>query len=70
MSRFMDTFTYHTEEIILKGSSFKKRKIKAEEIAARLNELGKEGWELVSTIDHSIDGWTSQAVLVFKKKGE
>ncbi len=64
----MDKFEYKTLTIALKKAAFSSRKIDGESLSKELNEFGENGWELVSKIDSVTDGWTSQIVLVFKRK--
>ena len=55
-------------EITTEGNWVKKKSIEASKMISQLNELGQEGWELVNSIDHAIDGYTLEVVLLLKRE--
>ena len=49
--------------------SFFSSKIKQDELESKLNDLGREGWELTTSLEtNSSQGRTNQAVLILKKR--
>jgi hypothetical protein len=41
--------------------------VSSEDFEKQLNDLGAEGWELVSTIQHERHGYSREVHLVFKR---
>ncbi len=63
----MRTFEYLTMAIGTSGW-FSGGKIDLEALNRRLNELGQEGWELVSTVDTNKNYGEPREVILFLKK--
>ena len=66
----MKRFEYKTLgiEMSTKGKWLKTKAIESTEMVTKLNELGQDGWELVSSIDHAIDGYTIEILLLLKRE--
>lgn len=64
----MKQFEYKTLNIEPSGKWIKTVKLDAAELEVQLNEIGKNGWELVNSIDHSIDGQTKKVIMFFKRE--
>jgi hypothetical protein len=63
----MNTFEYKVLDIAAKFS-WGGTKINFQELTNELNDLGKQGWELVSTNDTSMhEGATSGLILILKR---
>jgi hypothetical protein len=62
----MKSFEYKVMEVEARG--FWNNKVKASDIEKMLNQLGADGWELVSTFDQNwYQGGTKNAVLILKR---
>ena len=56
--------------VLASASGWLGGKIDAQAITNRLNELGREGWELVSAFDTNMyEGLTRDVVLILKRQG-
>jgi len=66
----VEKFAYKTYTISLGSTVFSNRAIDDSQLLEKLNEFGENGWELVSKIDISNNGWTKNVTLIFKKKKE
>jgi len=66
----MQTFEYITLTVETNNAMFSPPNIDAESLNAKLNELGREGWELVSTSQIAKDGWSSYLNLFLKRRLE
>ncbi len=66
----MKQFEYKTLKFETEYSLFQGNKIYDEELNIKMNKLGLEGWELVSTLDSHSSGRTDYIVLIFKKEIE
>ena len=66
----MKRFEYKSLAIEIKteGNWVKKKNIEASKMINQLNELGQQGWELVNSIDHAIDGYTLEVLLLLKRE--
>ena len=54
--------------VIFESKWFVSGRLDGERFQAKLDELGREGWELVSVFDTNIhEGVTAQVVAVFKR---
>ena len=63
----MKKFEYKTLELKL-GGVFASTPFKADEWEDELNALGEQGWELVTRIERNREGYTTRALLVFKRE--
>ena len=63
----MKKFEYKTLEVKLDGF-LSSTPFKAEEWEEDLNELGQQGWELVTRIERNKEGYTTRALLIFKRE--
>ncbi len=64
----MKQFEYKTLEFEPKGKWFKSIKMDSSELEVQLNDMGKNGWELVNSINHSIEGNTAKVIMLFKRE--
>ena len=64
----MRKFEYEVFKIELKTPTFGGKTVKEAELKERLNQLGKDGWELVTKIDSHKDGSTDSVFLLFKRE--
>lgn len=65
----MKKFEYKTLEFQADDSKFtKSMHVDSNEIETKLNDLGKEGWELVNSIDYVVNGFTIKVILFFKRE--
>ena len=51
-----------------KGKWLKTKASESTEMVTKLNELGQDGWELLSSIDLAIDGYTIEILLLLKRE--
>lgn len=45
-------------------------KVDTQKLQDEMNQLGSEGWELVSSLESNKNGYTKEFVFVFKRKVE
>lgn len=64
----MRKFEYKTLEFTPTGKWIKRIEINSSEIEIQLNEMGRNGWEFVSSIDYLEGGYTKKVILFFKKE--
>lgn len=65
----MKRFEYHTLDVPVDNDIWGgKSKIDTQKLSDALNELGKEGWELVSSVDLNIAYGASKSVLFMLKR--
>lgn len=65
----MKRFEYRTEKLTLKGDLIFRTEIRGQDFNNLLNDLGAEGWELVSSFPIAgYNGRSSFLWLVFKKE--
>ncbi|MFK8008069.1 MAG: DUF4177 domain-containing protein [Saprospiraceae bacterium] len=62
----MQRFEYKTIKMNPKRAAFS-QKLEDEKLVEEMNVLGKEGWELVTSIDNKGGGTTMSIVLIFKR---
>ncbi|MFK7774202.1 MAG: DUF4177 domain-containing protein [Saprospiraceae bacterium] len=62
----MQKFEYKTIKMKPKRSGFS-QKLEDEELVEEMNELGREGWELITSIDNKTGGTSMSIVLIFKR---
>ena len=62
----MKKFEY--EVLTIKFGVFDKRKFAEDELNKQLNEMGKDGWELVTSIKAQYGGSTNEVSLIFKRE--
>lgn len=62
----MQKFEYKTMEIKLDGF-LTNTPFKAAAWEEELNVLGRQGWELVTRIERNREGYTTRALLMFKR---
>lgn len=62
----MQKFEYKTIKMKPKTAVFS-QKLEDEELVEEMNELGKDGWELVTSIDNKFGGTSKSIVLIFKR---
>ncbi|QIP12432.1 DUF4177 domain-containing protein [Spirosoma aureum] len=62
----MKKFEYLTLDVAARG--FWSRSVDAQELTNKLNELGAEGWEVVSSVDLNIGQGQSRNVMVILKR--
>ena len=63
----MKKFEYKTLEVKL-GGVFTSTPFKADEWEKELNALGRQGWELVTRVERNREGYTTRALLIFKRE--
>lgn len=61
----MQKWEYRTFRVEARGMF--KSKVDAEEVQAKLNHLGAEGWELIAAPTDSINGWTAGVILILRR---
>ena len=64
----MKQFEYKTLNIEPSGKWIKTVNLDATELEAQLNEMGNNGWELVNSMDHLLDGKTIKVIMFFKRE--
>lgn len=64
----MEKFEYKTHTFSLKFSIFNKPDRLGSVLPDELNELGKDGWQLVSDFGVTRDSWTKSITFVFMRK--
>lgn len=64
----MKKFEYKTLEFSPEGKWLKLINIENSEIEPQLNEMGKEGWELINSVDYAVEGITQKVILFFKRE--
>jgi hypothetical protein len=62
----MDKWMYKIVKEDVQG--FMSRAIDYESLESNLNQLGREGWEIVSCFTTEANGFTREAVAILKKK--
>lgn len=62
----MPQYEYKTLEFAT-PSTWKTIKVNSEELEAQLNELGRQGWELTTSLDTNIYGYTQKVILILKR---
>jgi len=62
----MQKFEYKTIKMKPKSSGFS-QKLEDENLVEEMNVLGKDGWELVTSIDNKIGGSSISILLIFKR---
>ena len=63
----MKKFEHKTLEVQLDGF-LTSTPFKADEWEQELNALGQQGWELVTRIERNREGYTTRALLIFKRE--
>ena len=64
----MKQFEYKTLQFGPSGKWFKTVKMDDTELENQLNDMGKNGWELVNSIDHLKEGNTAKVIMLFKRE--
>ncbi len=64
----MKQFEYKTLEFEPSGKWVKSIKIDSSELEVQLNDMGKNGWELINSIDYSVEGYTLKVIMFFKRQ--
>lgn len=64
----MKQFEYKTLKIEPSGKWFEAIKMDSSELEVQLNDMGKNGWELVNSINHSKEGNTVKVIMLFKRE--
>lgn len=62
----MQKFEYKTIKMTPKRAIFD-QKLEDESLVEEMNVLGKEGWELVTSIDNKMGGTSKSIILIFKR---
>jgi hypothetical protein len=62
----MKQFEYKTLVFEPNGKWIKVIKMETPELESQLNELGKNGWELINSSDYALEGYTQKVILYFK----
>jgi len=62
----MQKFEYKTIKMKPKRTTFS-MKLEDENLVEEMNVLGKEGWELITSVDNKIGGTLKASVLIFKR---
>ncbi|MFK7948982.1 MAG: DUF4177 domain-containing protein [Saprospiraceae bacterium] len=64
----MTRFEYKTVNVPMKQKNrFSMFRIDREKLDETIKGLGEQGWELVSTFNHSISGSAMEIIMVFKR---
>lgn len=63
----MPRYEYKTLEFAT-PNTWKSIKINSAELETKLNELGREGWELSTSLDTVIYGYTQKVILILKRE--
>lgn len=63
-------FEYRIKKYRVKGGSLTEMKIELNEMEAQFNEMGGDGWELVTVSEANLDGGTSWVWATFKRPRE
>lgn len=66
----MKKFEYKSLALTMsyEGKWIKTKTFQPAEMISQLNELGQEGWELVSSIDQNFSGCTIEVLLLLKRE--
>ena len=64
----MKQFEYKTLEVEPSGKWIKTIKVDSSELEVQLNDIGKNGWELVNSIDISREGNSVKVIMLFKRE--
>ena len=66
----MKKFEYKSLALTMsyEGKWIKTKTFQSAEMISQLNELGQEGWELVSSIDQNFSGSTIEVLLLLKRE--
>ncbi len=64
----MKQFEYKNIEFEPSGKFIKSIRIDSSELENQLNEIGRNGWELVNSTDYSLNGYTQKIIMFFKRE--
>ncbi|TXE20928.1 DUF4177 domain-containing protein [Psychroflexus gondwanensis] len=64
----MKQFEYKTTEFEPRGKWLKIIGMETSELEDKLNEMGKDAWELIDSIDYAVEGFTQKVILFFKRE--
>jgi hypothetical protein len=65
---FMKQFEYKTIEFEPSGKWLKVIRMESSELEDKLNDMGKEGRELIDSVDYSVEGYTIKVILFLKRE--
>ena len=64
----MKQFEYKTLNLETNGKWYKQAKMNSSELEVQLNDMGKNGWEIVNSMDHSREGNTVDGIILYKRE--